>query len=210
MRPLFSRGKWICRFRQAGEKRSRSSIRAFLSRLASASQLSGEERRPRLIAHAFRRNGHPVPAQRHHRSGETASPFRRNGTPVPARLAPRLGRSRRVKRGGRPPGPRFSTAICLFYDGFLLKTQTNGHFHACNHSVLVPMRIFSHRHENVFSWARESRLFVTPRGRTRTGGLRLHGQSRHPVPPRTNVLLVAARSLSHRREKGVPLRRLRF
>ena len=32
------------------------------------------------------------------------------------------------------------------------------------------MRIFSHRHENLFSWARESRLFVTPRGRTRIGG----------------------------------------
>ena len=27
------------------------------------------------------------------------------------------------------------------------------------------MRIFSHRHENLFSWAREFRLFVTPRGR---------------------------------------------
>ena len=44
----------------------------------------------------------------------------------------------------------------------------------------------------------------------RTGGFRLHGQSRHPVPPRTNVLLVATRSLSHGHEKGVPLRRLRF
>ena len=27
------------------------------------------------------------------------------------------------------------------------------------------MRIFSHRHENLFSWAREFRLFVAPRGR---------------------------------------------
>ena len=52
------------------------------------------------------------------------------------------------------------------------------------------MGIFSHRHENLFSWAREFRLFVTPHGRTGEGGLRLHGQSRHPVPPRTNVLLV--------------------
>ena len=34
----------------------------------------------------------------------------------------------------------------------------------------MPMRIFSHRHENLFSWAREFRLFVTPHGRTRTGG----------------------------------------
>ena len=29
------------------------------------------------------------------------------------------------------------------------------------------MRIFSHGHENHFSWAREFRLFVTPRGRIR-------------------------------------------
>ena len=91
MRPLFSRGKWICRFHQAGEKRSRSSTRASLSRLASASQLSGEERRPRLIAHAFRRNGIAVPAQRHRRSGATASPFRRNGITVPARRHHRSG-----------------------------------------------------------------------------------------------------------------------
>ena len=96
LRPLFSRGKWICRFHQAGEKRSRSSTRASLSRLASASQLSGEERRPRLIAHAFRRNGVGVPAQRHHRSGATASPFRRNGITVPAR---------RHHRSGATPSP---------------------------------------------------------------------------------------------------------
>ena len=124
MRPLFSRGKWICRFHQAGEKRSRSSTRASLSRPASASQLGGKERCPRLTATPFRRNGYPVPAQRPPRSGETASPFRRNGYPVPAqrpprsdetaspfrrngypvpaRLDPRLERSRRVKRGGRP------------------------------------------------------------------------------------------------------------
>ena len=91
LRPLFSGRKWICRSRQAGEKRSRSSTRAFLSRFASASQLSGEGRRPRLIAHAFRRNGHPVPAQRHHRSGETASPFRRDGIAVPAQRHHRSG-----------------------------------------------------------------------------------------------------------------------
>ena len=35
----------------------RRSTRAFLSRLASASQLSTEKRRPRLIAHAFRAYG---------------------------------------------------------------------------------------------------------------------------------------------------------
>ena len=91
MRPLFSRGKWICRFHQAGEKRSRSSTRASLSRLASASRLGGEERRPRLIAHAFRRNGVGVPAQRHHRSGATASPFRRDGITVPAQRHHRSG-----------------------------------------------------------------------------------------------------------------------
>ena len=106
----------------------------------------------------FRRNGIGVPAQRHHRSGETAPPFRRNH-------APRLERSRRAKRGGQTGESRFSGDICLFYDRFRLKTQTNGHFHACDRSVLVPMRIFSHRHENLFSWARESRLFVASRGR---------------------------------------------
>jgi len=31
------------------------------------------------------------------------------------------------------------------------------------------MRIFSHRHENLFSWAREFRLFVTPRSRVGQG-----------------------------------------
>ena len=33
----------------------------------------------------------------------------------------------------------------------------------------MPMRIFSHRHENLFSWAREFRLFVTPRSRVGQG-----------------------------------------
>jgi len=33
---------------------------------------------------SFRRDGVAVPAQRHHRSGATASPFRRNGITVPA------------------------------------------------------------------------------------------------------------------------------
>ena len=91
LRPLSSREKWICRFHQAGEKRSRSSTRASLSRLASASRLGGEERRPHLIAHAFRRNGVTVPAQRHRRSGATASPFRRNGIAVPAQRHHRSG-----------------------------------------------------------------------------------------------------------------------
>ena len=106
----------------------------------------------------FRRNGIGVPAQRHHRSGETAPPFRRNH-------APRLERSRRAKRGGQTGESRFSGDICLFYDRFRLKTQTNGRFHACDRSVLVPRGIFSHGHENLFSWAREFRLFVASRGR---------------------------------------------
>ena len=108
-------------------------------------------------------------ARRPPRYGAAASPFRRNSHPVPARLGPRLERSRRAKRGGQTGESRFSAAICLFHDGFRLKTQTNGRFHACNRSVLVPMRIFSHRHENLFSWARESRLFVASCGRTGQG-----------------------------------------
>ena len=101
----------------------------------------------------FRRNGITVPAQRHRRSGATPSPFRRNGITVPARLDTRLKRSRRAKRGGQTGEPRFSVAICLFHEGFRLKTQTNGRFHACNRSVLMPRGIFSHRHKNSFSWA---------------------------------------------------------
>ena len=54
----------------------------------------------------------------------------------------------------------------------------------------MPMRIFSHRHENFFSWARESRLFVTPRGRTRAGVLAYTVNPDPFFPPRTNILLV--------------------
>ena len=111
MRPLFSRGKWICCFHQAGEKRSRSSIRAFLSRLASASQLSGEERRPRLIALAFRRNGHPVPARRHRRSGATATPFRRVWVPVWSVPGGRNGGSRTGRPGFQPLSTYFTTDL---------------------------------------------------------------------------------------------------
>jgi len=45
---------------------------------------------------------------------------------------------------------------------FRQKARTNGRFPVCRRLVLVPMRIFSHRHKNLFSWAREFRLFVVP------------------------------------------------
>ena len=121
LRPLFSRGKWICRFHQADEKRSRSSTRASLSRLASASQLSGEERRPRLIAHPFRRDRHPVPAQRHHRSGATATPFRRVWAPV---WSVPGGRN----EGGRTGRPGFQPLSAYFMIDFNRKCKLTGAF----------------------------------------------------------------------------------
>ena len=46
----------------------------------------------------FRRNGHPVPAQRHRGSGATPSPFRRNGIAVPAQRHRRSGATRKTAR----------------------------------------------------------------------------------------------------------------
>ena len=68
---------------------------------------------------------------------------------------------------------------------FRLKTKTNGRFPACDRSVLVPRGIFSHRHENLFSWAREFRLFVTSSNRP-TG--RAEGR-RPPQPPPSSFQL---------------------
>ena len=110
-------------------------------------------RRFKETASPFRRNAITVPAQRHHRSGETAPPFRRNGITVSRHLNPVSGMPDGRNGGGHPGRPVFLGDILLFHDEFKPKTQTNGHFHACRRSVLVPMRIFSHRHENIFSWA---------------------------------------------------------
>ena len=68
---------------------------------------------------------------------------------------------------------------------FRLKTKTNGRFPACDRSVLMPRGIFSHRHENLFSWAREFRLFVTSSNRP-TG--RAEGR-RPPQPPPSSFQL---------------------
>ena len=59
---------------------------------------------PRSLLH--RRDGHPVPAQRHRRSGATASPFRRNGITVSRHLNTRSGRARRAKKGHSTGTPR--------------------------------------------------------------------------------------------------------
>ncbi|HBO99129.1 MAG TPA: hypothetical protein DD637_04760 [Verrucomicrobia bacterium] len=60
----------------------RRSTRAFLSRLASASQLSAEERRPRLIAHAFRAYGTVRRLFPPDIGGQTALAFARSGNPT--------------------------------------------------------------------------------------------------------------------------------
>ena len=69
---------------------------------------------PRSLLH--RRDGHPVPAQRHHRSGATASPFRRNGITVSRQLNTRFGRAGRAEKGQSPGLHRFLGDICLFHD----------------------------------------------------------------------------------------------
>ena len=93
------------------------------------------------------------PREGNRRFKETASPFRRNGIAVSRHLNPVSGMPDGRNGGGHPGRPVFLGDILLFHDEFKPKTQTNGHFHACRRSVLVPMRIFSHRHENIFSWA---------------------------------------------------------
>ena len=67
---------------------------------------------PRSLLH--RRDGYPVPAQRHHRSGATASRFRRNGITVSRHLNTRFGRAGQVKRGGQTGGPDFQSLSSYF------------------------------------------------------------------------------------------------
>ena len=58
---------------------------------------------------SFRRDGVAVPAQRHHRSGATASRFRRNGITVPARRHHRSGATASpFRRNGVNNPPRMS------------------------------------------------------------------------------------------------------
>ena len=125
---------------------------------------------------------------------ETAEPRARRHSRSGA-FVPRLEHSRRAKRGGQTGESRFSTAICLFYDGFRLKTQANGRFHACDRSVPVPRGIFpvgtgtfSHGHENPVSSRRYPRKQVTqlPNGkircRARKGRVRTYTDARFPSP----------------------------
>ena len=86
---------------------------------------------------------------------ETGNPFR-------GVLPPSLGRAKRAKRRCLTGALPFSGDIYMFNARFRQKCQTNGQFPVCRRPVLVPMRIFSHRHENSFSWAWEFRLFVMP------------------------------------------------
>ena len=78
---------------------------------------------------------------------------RRNRDPVPARFGPVWSVPGGRNGDARPGAFPFSGDIYMFNALFRQKARTNGRFPVCRRPVLVPMRIFSHRHENLFSWA---------------------------------------------------------